>query len=126
MPLVRIDLPAGKTPEYQETVVGVVYDALTAAAGAPVGDKFMVLSEHQPATLVMDPHYVVDRTADALIIQITLNAGRTVQVKKDLYRAIADGLHTQLGMRTDDVFINLIEVAKENWSFGAGEAQYAE
>jgi 4-oxalocrotonate tautomerase len=74
---------------------------------------------------VIDPTYVVERTERALIIQITLNAGRTVEVKKNLYRAIADGLHERIGLRTEDVFINLVEVPKENWSFGLGGAQYA-
>ncbi|WP_208324049.1 tautomerase family protein [Diaminobutyricimonas sp. TR449] len=90
----------------------------------PENDRFMVVSEHKPGNLVMDPTYIVERTDRALIIQITFNAGRTTQVKKDLYRAIADGLHERVGLRTEDVFIGLIEVPKENWSFGNGEAQY--
>jgi len=61
-----------------------------------------------------------------VFIQITLNAGRSVELKKAFYKRIADDLHAQLGVRTEDVFINLIEVAKENWSFGNGVAQYAQ
>jgi len=94
-------------------------------AGAPAHDKFMIVTEHEPTSLVMDRVYIVERTKRALIIQITLNTGRSVEVKKGLYRAIADGLNEAIGLRTEDVFINLIEVPKENWSFGSGEAQYA-
>lgn len=104
----------------------MVYDALVNVAGAPDNDKFMVISEHGPGSLVMDPNYVVARSERALIIQITLNAGRTIEVKKNLYRAIADGLHESIGLPTEDVFINLVEVPKENWSFGRGQAQYAD
>jgi 4-oxalocrotonate tautomerase len=125
MPLVRIDLHEGTSPDYRNAVVEVIYDALRRVAGAPEDDKFMVVSEHKPGNLVMDPNYMVERTENALIVQITFNTGRTTEVKKDLYRAIADGLHERVGLRTEDVFIGLVEVPKENWSFGRGEAQYA-
>lgn len=78
----------------------------------------MIPNAHDPSTLIMDPTYLVERTERALIIQVTLNAGRTVELKKKFYRAIADGLHEAIGIRTEDVFINLVEVPKENWSFG--------
>lgn len=126
MPLVRIDVPASMPADERRETGDVVYDALVNVAGAPVNDRFMVLTEHTPDALVMDPTYLVERTGRALIIQITLNAGRSVEVKKALYRAIADGLHQRIGLRPEDVFINLVEVPTENWSFGRGEAQYAE
>ena len=126
MPLVRIDLPEGTSLEHRQGIVEVIYDALVNVAGAPVNDKFMIISEHKPADLVIDPTYMVGRTERALIIQITFNAGRTVEVKKKLYRAIANGLHERIGQRTEDVFIGVVEVPKENWSFGLGEAQYAD
>lgn len=125
MPLVRIDLPATTPAAHRDAIAEVVYDALVNIAGAPANDKFVVIAEHGPSCLVMDPHYVAERTERALIIQITLNTGRTVEVKKNLYRAIVDGLHDSIGLRTEDVFINLVEVPKENWSFALGEAQYA-
>ena len=126
MPLVRIDLPSGNSDAYKEAVIDVVYRALVDVANAPEHDKFFVVTEHERAALVMDPHYFVERSAAAMIIQITLNAGRTVEVKKKLYRAIADGLSDRVQLRTEDVVVNLVEVPKENWSFGLGEAQYAD
>ncbi|KAE8763914.1 tautomerase family protein [Georgenia thermotolerans] len=126
MPLVRVDLPASTPPADREAIVEVIYDALVTVAGAPADDKFMVVTEHDRAGLVLDPHYVVERSERALIVQITLNAGRTVEVKKNLYRSIADGLHDRIGLRPEDVFISLVEVPKENWSFGLGEAQYVD
>lgn len=126
MPLVRVDLPNSTKPEHREAIVDVVYDAIINVLGAPANDKFVILNAHDSAHLVMDPTYIVERSERALIIQITLNAGRTVEVKKQFYRAVAEGLNEATGIRTEDVFINLVEVPKENWSFGAGEAQYAE
>ncbi len=126
MPLARIDLPAGKSADYRRAVADVVYDAMVATLNAPKDDRFQVLSEHGPDTLYIDPTYLgIERSAEALIIQLTLNEGRTVEVKKAFYKAVADGLHDRLGLRREDVFINLVEVKKENWSFGNGIAQYA-
>jgi len=126
MPLVRIDLRRGTTDEYRTTLGDVVYTALTTVANVPAGDRFIVVTEHDPVNLQIDPHYFVERTDQALIIQITFNQGRTVEVKKALYRAIAEGLHERLGIRTEDVTITLIDVPKENWSFGLGDMQYAD
>lgn len=126
MPLVRIDLPNTTSDSDRHAIVEVVYDALINVVGAPSNDKFMILTSHDTSALVMDPTYLVERTERALIIQVTLNAGRTVELKKKFYRAIAEGLHEAIGLRTEDVFISLVEVPKENWSFGAGEAQYAD
>ena len=126
MPLARIDLPAGKPADYGQAVADVVYEAMIATLNAPKNDRFQVISEHTRETLFIDPTYLdIERTADALIIQVTLNEGRTVEVKKAFYKAVADGLHERVGLRREDVFINLVEVKKENWSFGNGVAKYA-
>jgi 4-oxalocrotonate tautomerase len=126
MPLARIDIPAGKPREYGRAVADVVYEAMIAALNAPKDDRFQVVTEHTPDTLFIDPNYLgIERSPDALIIQLTLNEGRTVEVKKTFYKAVADGLHERVGLRREDVFINLVEVKKENWSFGNGIAQYA-
>ena len=126
MPLVRIDLAAGKPADYRTAISDVVYGALTSALEAPQDDRFMVISEHAPGNLVVDPDYLgIRRTAGAVLIQVTLNEGRTVAAKQDFYRAVADGLHERIGLRREDAVICLVEVRKENWSFGNGEAQYA-
>jgi 4-oxalocrotonate tautomerase len=125
MPLARIDLPAGKPADYARAVADVVYEAMIATLNAPKNDRFQVISEHTRETLIIDPTYLdIERSADALIIQLTLSEGRTVEVKKAFYQAVADGLNERVGLRREDVFINLVEVKKENWSFGNGIAQY--
>ncbi|MGZ3481883.1 MAG: tautomerase family protein [Myxococcaceae bacterium] len=126
MPLVRIDLPRGKTSEYRRTAGDVVYEAMIQTLKVPANDRFQVITEHAPENLITDPTYLdVERSQECLVIQVTLNEGRTTEVKKAFYRAVADGLHQRLGLRRQDVFISLVEVKKENWSFGNGEAQYA-
>jgi 4-oxalocrotonate tautomerase len=126
MPLARIDLPTGKPPEYGLAVADVVYEAMIATLNAPKNDRFQVISEDTRETLIIDPTFLgIQRSADALIIQLTLNEGRTLEMKNAFYKAVADGLHDRVGLRREDVFISLVEVKKENLSFGNGIAQYA-
>lgn len=126
MPLARIDLARGKPAEYRRTIGEVVYDAMIEVLKVPPDDRFQVLNEHPPENYTIDPTYLgISRTADCVVIQLTLNAGRSVDQKRAFYKAVADGLHARLGLRREDVFISLVEVPKENWSFGNGEAQYA-
>ena len=126
MPLARIDVPAGKSADFRRIAGEVVYDAIISALKAPKDDRFQIITEHPAGGLIADPTYLgIQRTADALIIQLTMNEGRTVDMKRAFYKAVADGLHERLGQRREDVIINLVEVKKENWSFGNSEAQYA-
>ncbi len=125
MPFARIDLLTGTSAAFRQRVGQVVYEALL-AVGVPENDRFQVIQEHDEDGLIFDPSYLgIERSAGFISIQITWNEGRTTDQKRSLFHAIADGLHTELGVRREDVFINLIEVKKENWSFGNGEAQYA-
>jgi len=126
MPLVRIDLPRGKSTEYRRTLGDVVYEAMIQTINVPANDRFQIITEHPPEELIVDRTYLgIERSADCVLIQVFLNEGRTTELKKAFYRAIADGLNRRLGLRKQDVFINLVEMKKENWSFGNGEAQYA-
>jgi 4-oxalocrotonate tautomerase len=126
MPLVRIDFLKGKPPEYALEIGRIVYRALVEILKAPENDRFQVLTEHSPGALQIDRDYLgIHRTDDCILLQITLNSGRTVEMKRQFYKAVADGLHEKLKVRREDVVINLVEVGKENWSFGNGEAQYA-
>jgi 4-oxalocrotonate tautomerase len=126
MPLVRIDLRKGKNAAYRQEIGRIVYEAMV-SVGVPEKDRFQIIAEHEGDSFIFDPSYLgIERTHDLVIIQITWNEGRTVEQKKTLYKAIAEGLSQSLDIRTEDVFVNLVEVKKENWSFGKGIAQYAE
>ena len=125
MPLVRVSLLKGKPAEFRRKVGDAVHRALVDTIQVPAADRFQVLTEHERGDLVYDPGYLgIARTQDIAIIQITISAGRSLEKKRALYRHIADNL-AALGLRREDVWINLIEVAKENWSFGNGLASYA-
>jgi 4-oxalocrotonate tautomerase len=126
MPIARVDLVEGKTVEYRRQVGEIIYRAMIETLDVPKNDRFQVIAEHSKDDLIFDREYLgVHRSDDCIFIQITLNSGRTLETKQRFYKAVADGLHEGLKVRREDVLINLVEVQKENWSFGNGEAQYA-
>jgi phenylpyruvate tautomerase PptA (4-oxalocrotonate tautomerase family) len=126
MPLARIDVPRGRTAGFRRIVGDVVYEAMLDTLKVPPHDRFQVVTEHDAQDLILDSSYLdIQRSSACIVIQLTLNDGRTVDQKRAFYKAVADGLHERAGMRREDVLISLIEVRKENWSFGNGEAQYA-
>ncbi|HSD21236.1 MAG TPA: tautomerase family protein [Anaeromyxobacter sp.] len=126
MPLVRISLRAGKPAAHRIAIADAVHRAMVETINVPAQDRFQIVTEHDAAGLIYDPSYLgISRTDDLVVVQITLNAGRTVEMKKALYARIAELLATSPGVRREDVLVSLVEVAKENWSFGNGVAQYA-
>jgi phenylpyruvate tautomerase PptA (4-oxalocrotonate tautomerase family) len=127
MPLVRISLLQGKPAEYRAAIGDAVHRAMVDTINCPPLDRFQVITEHAQGDMVYDPTYLdIARTDGVVFIQITLNTGRSVELKRALYRRIAELLGDNPGVRPQDVLINLVEVAKENWSFGNGLASYAQ
>ena len=125
MPIVRIDFLEGKAPEYGAQVGLIVARAMTEVLNVPKDDLFQVITAHPNTGLQFDRDYLgIHRSDECIFLQITLNSGRTVEMKQRFYKAVADGLHEDLKLRREDILINLVEVPKENWSFGNGVAQY--
>ena len=126
MPLVRVALRAGTAPAAQRAIADRVHQALVETINIPSDDRFQLISEYAPDQFIYDPAYLnIPRSDQLVILQITISVGRTVEQKRALYRRIVELLAEHPGIRSEDVFINLVEVAKENWSFGQGVAQYA-
>jgi 4-oxalocrotonate tautomerase len=126
MPLVRISMREGRSPSERAAIGEAIHQAMIETINVPKDDRFQIFSEHPAEGLVYDPSYLgIARTDGIVLIQITLNLGRTVEQKRALYRSIADRLARNPGVRKEDVLVNLVEVPKENWSFGNGEASYA-
>jgi 4-oxalocrotonate tautomerase len=125
MPLVKIYVRNNRTAQEVRAIGDGVHDALVARANVPADDRFQILNRLDPDQIVAHPSYGgVTRSEDIVIVEITLNAGRSVEIKSELYADIAARLE-RLGVRPDDVMVSLIEVTKENWSFGGGRATYA-
>jgi len=125
MPLVRIALRKGHPAGTGRKVGAIVHQAMVDTIDVPPRDVFQIISEHDADGLIYDPGYLdIERMDGIVLIQITLSEGRSDTLKQALYKTVAGRLRDQAGMRAEDVFINLVEVKKANWSFGNGIAQY--
>ena len=99
-----------------------MYQGIVDVLKAPDGDRFMVVTEHEPGNLIYDPGFLgMTRSPDFLLIQVTSTVGNTRELKLAFYRQVVDELQVRLGVRPDDVMINMVFVAREDWSFGRGQ-----
>ncbi len=127
MPLARINIAKSASAETVRAISDVIYDAMVNVANVPAHDKFQVVTRHAEDELIYpeEGYLGVTYTPSIVLIQITWNSGRSIEVKKAFYKTVADGISARTGMRKQDVWINLVDVAREDWSFGNGEMQYA-
>jgi phenylpyruvate tautomerase PptA (4-oxalocrotonate tautomerase family) len=116
----------GNPDGFPKKIGEVVYRTMVDTINVPANDNFQVITEHDFDSLIYDPDYLgIQRTDAIVVVQITLNEGRTLELKKAFFKTLAERLNTELDVRKEDVFVSLVEVKKENWSFGNGIAQYA-
>jgi len=126
MPHTHIALRRGKPPQYRQAIMDGLYAAMRETFNVPEDDRFMIVTQHDADEFRYGKHYLgIERSDDLVLIQLTVSNTRTVEQKKALFAAIAKKLGDNPGLRPQDVFVNLVETAKENWSFGHGLAQYA-
>jgi len=126
MPLTHIFLRSGKSEAYRQAIFDGLYRAMRETFSVPEDDQFMTITEHGPGNFRYGPSYLdVARSDDLVLIQLTVSNTRTIDQKRALFRRITELLSENPGVRREDVFVNLVEVAKENWSFGCGLMQYA-
>ena len=127
MPLVRIDLRRGKSAAYKTAICEGIYRAMRETFNVPEEDRFMVVGEHDADGLVFSKTYMnIARSDDFVMVQLTVSNTRGRDQKKALYRRIVELLGEKPGIRKEDIFINLVQVTTEDWSFGNGIAQYVE
>ena len=125
MPLTHISLRAGKSEAYRRAIFDGLYRAMRETLNVPEDDQFITITEHDAANFRYGPYLGIARSDDLVFIQMTVFNTRTVEQKKALFRRIAELLGESPGIRPEDVFVNLLEAAKENWSLGHGLAQFA-
>ena len=125
MPLIHISLRAGKPEAHRQAIFDSLYRAMRETLNVPEGDQFMTISEHDAANFRYGDGYGIARSADVVYIQMAVFNTRTVEEKKALFRRIAELLGESPGIRPEDVFVNVLDAAKENWSVGHGLALFA-
>jgi 4-oxalocrotonate tautomerase len=125
MPLLHISMRAGKPEAYRQAIFDSLYRAMREALKVPEDDQFMTITEHDAANFRYGAAFGIARTDDLLYIQITVFDTRTAEQKKALFKRIAELLGESPGIRPEDVFVNVLVAAKENWSVGHGLVQFA-
>jgi 4-oxalocrotonate tautomerase len=125
MPIIHISLRAGKPEAYRQAIFDGLYRAMRETLNVPEDDQFMTITEHDAANFRCGDAYGVRRSADVVYIQITVFNTRTPEQKKSLFKRTAELLGKSPGIRPEDVFITILDAAKENWSVGHGLAQFA-
>lgn len=124
MPILQISMQTGKPVAYRQAILDGLYRSLQEVLEVPGGDEFMTITEHDPANFRFGNAFGIERSDDLLYIAITLFDTRTVAHKAALFRRIAELLFENPGIRPEDVFINIYDTPKENWSVGNGEMQF--
>lgn len=126
MPLAHISLRAGKSDAYRQAIFDGLYRAMREALNVPEDDQFMTITEHDAANFRYGSSYLdVARSDDLVYIQITVFNTRTAEQKQALFKRLVELLGESPGIRREDVFVNILESAKENWSLGLGVASFA-
>lgn len=125
MPLVRISLLKGKSKVHIRAISDGVHQALIDAYNVPLDDRFQLIDQHEPEEFVYDADYLgIHRTDEVVFIHIVAGNWRDTTTKKALYKAIADRLSENPGLRREDVQVILSPNARDEWSFGNGLASY--
>jgi 4-oxalocrotonate tautomerase len=125
MPLLHISLRTGRPEAYRQAIFDSLYRAMREALNVPEDDQFMTITEHDAVNFRYGNAFGIARSDALVFIQITVFNTRTAEEKKTLFRRIAELFEENPGIRQEDVFVNIIEAAKENWSVGYGIAQFA-
>ncbi|MGU7768669.1 tautomerase family protein [Burkholderia sp. MR1-5-21] len=128
MPVFHAHIPKGRFSREQKIAMGnALNQSLVESLNIPKEDRFVILSEHGEDELFIHPTFMdMNRTPNAMIVTVLIGAHRPTSDKKALLAAIPRILERDVGISQDDVFIALVPVPNENFSFGRGIAQLAD
>jgi phenylpyruvate tautomerase PptA (4-oxalocrotonate tautomerase family) len=124
MPLVRIDVQAGRAPEELRRMADVVQDVMLETFAAPPRDRYQIITEHPVGHIIAeDTGLGFERSEGVVVIQI-FQQGRTAEQKRAAYAALADRLSAECGVKPTDLIVSVSANQREDWSFGYGRAQF--
>lgn len=124
MPLVRIDLQEGRTPEEVRGIADVVQDVMMDVFAAPPRDRYQIITEHPVGHIIAeDTGLGFERTAGVVVLQI-FQQGRSEQQKRAAYAELARRLHADCGVAPTDLIVSIVANGRQDWSFGLGRAQF--
>ena len=111
MPLVKINLLKGKSPEYKKTVFDCVHQGLIESLEISDWDRFQRILEFDRDNFEAP----AEKSDNFMIIELTLFPGRTKEQKKAAIEIITAKLVASLSIAPEDVFIIISEPPFENW-----------
>jgi phenylpyruvate tautomerase PptA (4-oxalocrotonate tautomerase family) len=126
MPLVRIDVQAGRTPAELRHLADVVQEVMLDVFAAPPRDRYQILTEHPVGHIIAeDTGLGFERTDGVTVVQI-FQQGRTADQKQAAYAQLARRLDAECGVRPQDLIVSVTANERADWSFGLGRAQFLE
>jgi len=124
MPLVRIDLIQHRSQAETKLVADAIHEALVHVLGIPPRDRFQIITTHSPENVIaQDAGLKFERSRQVVMLQIFTQAGRSSEVKQQLFAELASRL-AEIGIAGEDLFVGIVENSPNDWSFGFGRAQY--
>ena len=126
MPLVRIDLLEGRSPQVLKLVSETIHKTMISHLYVLERDYFQIITEHKPYQLLFSRDYLdLNRTDKHIFIHLFLSAGRTGEVKEGFFKELNEALKAikvdgEEVIKGEDVSVILTETKKEDWSFGNG------
>ena len=92
MPVTRIAIRDGKTPEYKQALMDEIYEAMRETVAIKDGDRFMAITEHGEHEFAYGSFLGIDRSDDLVQIQVFWAPGKTVDAKLAMYKRIVERL----------------------------------
>lgn len=124
MPLMKIDMIKGRNEDEIKEILDISYQVMLEAFHAPEGDRYQIVTQHEPFEMqILDTGLGFERTDQVIVFSLTTRP-RTSEEKQNFYSQLVKELEDQLGIKPEDVMINLTVNSDEDWSFGFGRAQF--
>ena len=126
MPLLKIDVVAGRTEEELTLLLNTIHDAMVESFQGPVRDRYQIVSEHPRARLIIQDTGLGFDRSDKVVVITAISRPRSAKMKKAFYSLLARNLETSCGIRPVDLMVSIVINSDEDWSFGLGRAQFLE
>ena len=124
MPLLRFDLVEGRSESEIRRILDATHEVLLETLKVPKHDRYQVVHEHRRSRMIVeDTGLGFVRSDDVLLLQVT-SRPRSREMKENFYRLLVERLASRCGISPDDIIVNFVTNADEDWSFGAGRAQF--
>jgi phenylpyruvate tautomerase PptA (4-oxalocrotonate tautomerase family) len=124
MPLVRIEIYEGRSPEEVQQLADTVHEAVVNEFAAPPGDRFQIIQQHPREQMIMLDFGMGFKRTNKLVFMEIVSQGRTVEQKQAFYAKVAELFEERGIAGPDDLIISMVDNTRADWSLGRGRAQF--